>query len=290
MEAQAGQERAVEELKRFNGRLVEELQQFGYQQSDTNQRLLGELTEFGRRQLETTDRLHDLLMLNLEKYRIHTHPTLEIARPRSDSDLALAGVQVYLDYRRLGPSQLADILRSIEELFRAIYGLLIIPEEDVHLLTRRKFETSVSRHLKGHPEDQLNLSWIQTGDSIKFKVVAGWRTGIASTAEGDLVLKLPKGVAAVVVVGGILSAATAGITTTTKEALESWKTYGEIQLHEKQKEKLDLEIQELKKKLTAAPSINDSCDASLHEFISKTVGDHNMKRVEIDVSNELRGD
>jgi hypothetical protein len=117
------------------------------------------------------------------------------------------GFEMYLQYRVLPVAQFSEVLRTTEGLYRVVYGLLadvpLIPARNRFLsdppVPPRVSLSAVNRRLREYPQDRLGVASIATGQSIKVRLKTGWFD--VDLAQGELVVTIPKGAAAVLAAG-----------------------------------------------------------------------------------------
>ena len=196
-------------------------------------------------------------------------------RASRTADESQSIIEFHLGYRVLRPSDLAGILTCVERIYRDIYAILDLPEESVRALfegevdlDRLWFETE--RHIRSRAIDSLRIDHIATGNSITFRVGTGWRPSAAFEKEG-LVVTLPKGAAALLASGLMITGTVNYGAASVNEVLNAVKTWKEIQ-------KIELEIEKIE---NAPPLLKEQLERDLGELLDRTTGSEESRGFEV---------
>lgn len=157
------------------------------------------------------------------------------------------GIEIYVNYRFLVVSDLATLFDVTDQLYSWSYAL-----SSDRAVARFPAHPQMRRFLAEHLNDALSIDSVHTGDSITIRGRSGWVPSLTFD-EGDVTVDLPKGFAAVITMGAMLLGGFTGFNISVKSYYERLKAAGEIQLQEKQRRKLDLEIEQLDRKLHQLP-------------------------------------
>lgn len=138
--------------------------------------------------------------------------------------------EVYLKYKSLEALQLAQLIQAIDDLYRVIYGLLYIEdfESNKNESSLNMFNNQIDEIFKVNLENRLEIESIFTGDSIKIRLKSGILPSFDIEDE-NITIGMPKGIAAAALTGYLLSASLNYTSSSVKAALETIKTYKEIQ-------------------------------------------------------------
>jgi hypothetical protein len=104
------------------------------------------------------------------------------------AEVLFEGLEIYLDYDRLKAKDLAKILSNLSFISSAI-------SEDYF----SRFEDYA-----GGISPSLDIETINTGGSIKFNLVEGWKVDISSSEEADIIIDIPRKLGIPALIGYLL--------------------------------------------------------------------------------------
>jgi len=139
-------------------------------------------------------------------------------------------LEIYIDYERLKAKDVAKLLSNLSFISTKI-------AEDYF---------SRFNDYQGEELPTLDIEAVNTGDSIKFKLIEGWKVNITSNEEADIVVGIPKKLGLPIVIGYLLVAMANG-----------YQDFRNTQLDNRLKE---IEIQLKESELAKALSLNNETE------------------------------
>jgi len=139
-------------------------------------------------------------------------------------------LEIYIDYERLKAKDVAKLLSNLSFISTKI-------AEDYF---------SRFNDYQGEELPTLDIEAVNTGDSIKFKLIEGWKVNITSNEEADIVVGIPKKLGLPIVIGYLLVAMAIG-----------YQDFRNTQLDNRLKE---IEIQLKESELAKALSLNNETE------------------------------
>jgi hypothetical protein len=127
-------------------------------------------------------------------------------------------LEIYIDYSNLKASDLGKLLINLSYLSNKI-------SEDYFT----RFDT-----YQGEQMPTLNIQTIDTGNSVKFTLVEGWKPSIKTSADDDIVIEIPKLLGIPILIGYFLIYAASSYLDIQNKRLDNHLKELEIQLKEKE--------------------------------------------------------
>lgn len=197
---------------------------------------------------------------------------------RMPKNLPRGMMELYIDYKKLEVNHLAEILDCLQKAYSIIYGVskgaFKRPEKSLHL-----YEESIQKIFRANPLDRFEIEAISSEESIKLRVKTGYLPTLSSD-DDHLYIELPKGVVVLIYLGGLLGSSITYGLVNYNLWLDADRARNEQIIREKQKTKLDLEIEKLSREMREAPEIaQDSLNETTKRFLELTVGHNDIKGV-----------
>ncbi len=186
--------------------------------------------------------------------------------------------EIYLAYRLLAPTILADMLGTVTSLYNQVYRIASDKAPDL----------SVSALFAGTPGDRLRLGTIETGESIKLDVKTGWLPSFRID-DGELVVEIPRGAVSLVGTLILLSIVVESGSSSIKNSLDIMKTRNEIRMQQLQEDKLQLEVDSLRQKLSKADkSTQEVLETELTKFLELTVENDDISAIRVSARDSYK--
>ncbi|MCG8092809.1 MAG: hypothetical protein JAZ17_04125 [Candidatus Thiodiazotropha endolucinida] len=230
---------------------------FQLKSSIANQKAIEYLSE----ELQNSNKLTDALA-----QRILDSKVSNLIAPK----LSASSFEVYLAYEKLRADDFSEIIKRMEGFYRCVYALQYgdtFYNSKKDSLNNGLIEQAESL-FKVRPEDRLYVSFVQTGESIRFHIKTGWTPSIG-TKDGDIDIGVPRGALSAGLSVFLLNTAFNHITSNINEVLDIAIKEQQIELNQQNiemnhlsKEKMELETQKLRHELK---HLKEKVSESKHE-------------------------
>lgn len=201
--------------------------------------------------------------------------------------LGVTSFEVYLAYEKLRADVFSEVIRRVEGFYRCIYALQYGNEfsnSKIDELNIGRLMGQAESLFKVRPEDRLYISFVQTGESIRFHIETGWTPSI-STREGGIEIGVPRGALSAGLSVFLLNTAFNHVASNINEVLDIAIKEQQMELNQQNiemnhlsKEKIELETQkfyyelkELKDKISKSKVDFECLQNEFHSLISVTM-------------------
>lgn len=263
---------------------------FQLKSSYSNQKAIEQLSEELRNNNQLTEALTQ---------RILDSKVSNLIAPQLGSN----SFEVYLSYEKLRADNFSEIIHKIERFYRCIYAL------QNGSSSSNSIKTVISSGLieqaeilfKIRPEDRLYISFVQTGESIRFHIKTGWTPSV-TTKDGDIDIGVPKGALSAGLSVFLLNTAFTHVTSNINEVLDIAIKQQQMELNtqnieanilSKEKlildsEKLHYELKQLKENVAESRKEEASClQNEFQALINVTVLNEEITTISVNSGHAL---
>ena len=204
------------------------------------------------------------------------------------AEVPYGAFEIYLKYKSLSVRDFSEIISSTSKIYTIIYAIINgvspmmrqelndIGEEEYYDLYFKEVESEVREVLRSFPEEDILISQIHTGESIKFEYKSGWLPSYR-VEDGDVFVQTPEAVMPVIVTGYLILASINYGFSSYNEWLNSKKTELEI-------EKLQYELGEFRRREKDSDGdLRTILDIELRKLAKNTIRNHEMKSAKVTV-------
>lgn len=201
--------------------------------------------------------------------------------------------EIYLKYKSLSVKDFSGIVSSISRVHTIVYAIINnihfdhkakksnFEHDEYYEYIYQELELEVIRMMRFCSEDDILISQIHTGESIKFEFKSGWLPSYR-TKDGDFIVGTPRPLAPVLLTGYLLSAIINYGVSSYNELLDAKKTNLEI-------EKLQFELDEFRSKAeNSNEALPELLDMELRKIGKNTIRNHEIKSARVTMGGEGR--